>query len=65
MKGSYIVRKSDGTYISAYNKALGEKAALSYAITCARYSKANIYENESGIEKIVMTYKEDELTKVV
>lgn len=45
--GSYIVRKIDGSYVSAYSEALGQRQALSYATDCAKFSKGNIFHRKA------------------
>ena len=55
--GSYIVRKNDGSYVSAYSSALGERKALSYAIDCAKFSKGKVfYKSSEGAEEVVAEY---------
>jgi hypothetical protein len=58
--GSYIVRKIDGSYVSAYSEALGHKNALSYAIDCAKFAKGNVFHRKAKEteEKIVAQYSD-------
>lgn len=54
---SYVVKDSEGEYISSYNTCLGEKAALSYAQECAKRSKANVFLKEGDNEKLILRYR--------
>jgi hypothetical protein len=58
--GSYIVRKIDGSYVSAYSEALGSKNALSYATDCAKFAKGNVFYRKANEteEKIVAEYSD-------
>ena len=58
--GSYIVRKIDGSYVSAYSEALGSKNALSYATDCAKFAKGNVFyrKPEQTEEKMVAQYSD-------
>lgn len=62
--GSYIVRKTDGTYVSAYSEALGDRNALSYATDCAKFSKGNIFYRKANDteEKIVAQFSDGKVS---
>ncbi len=62
---SYIVKKDDGSDIQRYSAALGDTAALSYAVDCAKHSKGNIfYQQVSGKENKIFTFVNGELKKI-
>jgi len=62
---SYIVRREDGSDIQRYSIALGDKAALSYAVDCAKHSKAHIfYQQIDGKEDQIFCFLNGELKKI-
>ncbi len=62
---SYIVKREDGSDIQRYSAALGDKAALSYAVDCAKHSKAHIfYQQTDGNENQIFRFLNGELKKV-